>query len=96
MLRQIIQLILYIFSDIIKIGNLTQSVVTTGCNMKYSWCKTTPQIRLPQYVTGALLFSIGFPLTFLFLNVLYSKVVGPRKQVEWYRLRSAFSTSASF
>lgn len=48
--------------------------------MKYSWCKTTPQVRLPQYIMGALFFAVGVSLGLVYCAAAFSKIAGFGKQ----------------
>lgn len=68
-------------ADAIQTGNQTKYAYTTGCSMKYSWCKTTPKIRLPQYIIGSLLFSMAVPIGFVYTVVILSKILGTQNQV---------------
>jgi len=51
-----------------------------GCPYEYLWCKETPALPLPQFLVGATLVCIGFPLAVVLINILYSKVIGPHPQ----------------
>lgn len=52
-----------------------------GCPYEYSWCHTMPQLSFWQFLIGATLVGIGYPVTAVILNTLYSKVLGPIPQV---------------
>jgi len=67
-------------SKIIKHGNKTVKEITPGCPQKFEWCTTQPKLYFPQYITAATLVGIGYPIGFLAVNTLYSKILGPRQQ----------------
>eukprot|EP00112_Aurelia_sp_Birch-Aquarium-sp1_P006827 Seg1746.5 transcript_id=Seg1746.5/GoldUCD/mRNA.D3Y31 product="Major facilitator superfamily domain-containing protein 8" protein_id=Seg1746.5/GoldUCD/D3Y31 len=67
-------------SKIISNGNQTTTELTPGCPMKYDWCKTTPKIYFSQFLVGAAFVTIGYPVGFVVINTIYSKLLGPRKQ----------------
>lgn len=51
-----------------------------GCPYSYAWCHNTPSLSFGQFLTGATLVGIGYPVTVVILNVLYSKTIGPFPQ----------------
>ncbi|XP_065065396.1 major facilitator superfamily domain-containing protein 8-like isoform X2 [Rhopilema esculentum] len=64
-----------------KLGNVMKTIWKAGCPPKFQWCKNAPKIHLAQFVVAELIIIVGFTLSFLIINGLYSKVIGPRKQV---------------
>ncbi|XP_065057017.1 major facilitator superfamily domain-containing protein 8-like [Rhopilema esculentum] len=63
-----------------KLGNVMKTIWKAGCPPKFQWCKNAPKIHLAQFVVAELIIIVGFTLSFLIINGLYSKVIGPRKQ----------------
>lgn len=59
------------------------STEIVGCyTSKFKWCSSTHQVPLWLYVgaTGTIL-GVSFPITFVPINTLFSKVLGERRQV---------------
>lgn len=52
-----------------------------GCPWQYEWCHDTPQLPLAQFLVGATLVCIGFPVSCVLISILYSKIIGPFPQV---------------
>jgi len=52
-----------------------------GCPYQYKWCQTIPKISFWQFLTGATLVGVGYPIAAVLLSTLYSKVIGPFPQV---------------
>ena len=71
----------FLFSEIVIAGNVSNIVLSPGCPIKYNWCKTTPKIRPIQFAIGIFLAFVGFAMPQIIINLLYSKIIGPRKQV---------------
>eukprot|EP00795_Rhopilema_esculentum_P013919 gene13919-4871_t len=82
--------------ETIDVGNLTKTVLSEGCPIRYSWCKTTPKIYLSQYIIAMLIGFIGFALPSMVINSLYSKIIGPRKQGLYMALASCAGSFARF
>ncbi|CAD5223299.1 unnamed protein product [Bursaphelenchus okinawaensis] len=57
------------------------TVIQPGCELKYKWCATTPQVNVYVYMTAKLVcFGIGMSLMMLNLDLLYSKILGNIRQ----------------
>lgn len=57
--------------------------ISGGCDPNhYSWCYSTPKATLAQYLVAYFLLSFGYPTCNIVLSTLYSKVLGPRRQVQ--------------
>ncbi|XP_065069806.1 major facilitator superfamily domain-containing protein 8-like [Rhopilema esculentum] len=67
--------------EVVIVGNVSKIVLSPGCPIKYNWCKTTPKIRPIQFAIGIFFAFVGFVMPQFIINLLYSKVIGPRKQV---------------
>ena len=52
-----------------------------GCPTEYKWCHTTPSLPFPQFIAAVTIGGIGYPMSAVTLNILYSKVIGPFPQV---------------
>lgn len=54
-----------------------------GCDpTHFNWCYSTPKVNLWLYVVSwELLITLGFDLTLIPGAILYSKILGPRRQV---------------
>jgi hypothetical protein len=54
-----------------------------GCySQKFHWCPNTHQVPLWLYAgSTAIVLGLSFPITFIPLSTLFSKVLGDRKQV---------------
>ena len=72
------------------VGNITPEVVfnntkageLVGCHYPaHHWCITVPKIYLFQYVTALILIAIGYPTSSVLCYSIYSKILGPSKQV---------------
>ena len=67
--------------ETIVVGNMKKIVFSLGCSIKYNWCKTTPKIRPIQFAIGVFLGFVGYSMSRIVTILLYSKIIGPRKQV---------------
>ena len=67
--------------ETIVVGNVKKIVISLGCSIKYNWCKTTPKIRPIQFAIGVFLGFVGYSMSRIVTILLYSKIIGPRKQV---------------
>ena len=67
--------------ETIVVGNVKKIVFSLGCSIKYNWCKTTPKIRPIQFAIGVFLGFVGYSMSRIVTILLYSKIIGPRKQV---------------
>ncbi|KAG9338579.1 hypothetical protein JZ751_025637 [Albula glossodonta] len=54
----------------------------TGCPAEQVWCLYTPAIQLAQYITSDVLIGVGYPACNVMSYTLYSKILGPKPQVE--------------
>ena len=54
-----------------------------------AWCITVPKIYLFQYAIALLFIAIGYPIASLSCYSIYSKILGPNKQVLPYIVPSA-------
>ena len=60
--------------------NTTEGEVSnTGCS--YDWCPNMPGITAAQFYTSFALQCLGFPYCIALTQSLYSKIIGPRRQV---------------
>eukprot|EP00795_Rhopilema_esculentum_P004346 gene4346-20563_t len=66
--------------DSIVVGNISKIVLSPGCPIKYNWCKTTPKIRSIQFAIGVFFAFVGYAMSRIVTYLLYSKIIGPRKQ----------------
>ncbi|KAE9549354.1 hypothetical protein FO519_007429 [Halicephalobus sp. NKZ332] len=58
-----------------------ESKELVGCSVAYSWCQETPRVNVFVYnICAVLAIGIGFPLSQINLDILYSKILGPIKQ----------------
>eukprot|EP00795_Rhopilema_esculentum_P000122 gene122-9735_t len=78
--------------ELIKGTNKTK--LTLGCNRKYTWCTTTPRLYFPQFLVAATLVGIGYPIAFLAVNTMYSKILGPRQQGAYMAFISSIGSLA--
>ena len=67
--------------ETIVVGNVKKIVFSLGCSIKYNWCKATPKIRPIQFAIGVFLGFVGYSMSRIVTILLYSKIIGPRKQV---------------
>ncbi|XP_062514051.1 major facilitator superfamily domain-containing protein 8-like [Corticium candelabrum] len=51
-----------------------------GCPLQYRWCINSSKVLIQQFFAGAVLISIGYPVSSLMTYSLYSKILGERKQ----------------
>ena len=52
-----------------------------GCPLDYKWCATTPRINVIIFYAGTIIsLGVGFPLTGISLDILFSKILGPIQQ----------------
>ena len=52
-----------------------------GCYRRYRWCATSRRVPLPIYVLGSTtVLSLAFPFLAASVGILYSQILGPRKQ----------------
>lgn len=58
------------------------SVEPTGCPFAQTWCQYTPAIHLAQYITSDFLIGVGYPACNVMSYTLYSKILGPKPQVQ--------------
>ena len=74
--------------NVTNIGNNSTSSSTSdvGCSVKYSWCSTTPQLTLGQFIAASFIFPFGHSTAVGLLTSLYSKIRGPSAQVSPYCL----------
>eukprot|EP00795_Rhopilema_esculentum_P004340 gene4340-20552_t len=79
--------------EVVIVGNVSKVVLSPGCPIKYNWCKTTPKIRPIQFAIGIFFAFVGFVMPQFIINLLYSKVIGPRKQGLYM---ASFSCAGSF
>lgn len=56
-----------------------------GCDPEFHWCKWMPQVNLVQYIVALICGAIGYPIATAYVSVLFTLVIGPRRQV---RIRS--------
>ncbi|XP_065057232.1 major facilitator superfamily domain-containing protein 8-like isoform X2 [Rhopilema esculentum] len=82
--------------EVFQVGNATKTVLSSGCSIKYSWCKSTPKIYLSQYLVVSFVYNMGICIAILVAASLYSKVIGPRKQGLFMAFLSAFGSLARF
>ena len=52
-----------------------------GCPYFYEWCRSTPKLPFPQFLSGYTLIVIGWVVSSVIMTSLYSQVVGPFSQV---------------
>lgn len=77
-------------AEVSNLSNATTDVV--GCRYPdEAWCITVPKIYIFQYAIALLLIAIGYPVASVMCYSIYSKILGPNKQV--YINYSAFSIS---
>ncbi|XP_065069103.1 major facilitator superfamily domain-containing protein 8-like isoform X2 [Rhopilema esculentum] len=79
--------------ELVIVGNVSKIVLSPGCPIKYNWCKTTPKIRPIQFAIGIFFVFVGFAMPQIIINLLYSKIIGPRKQGLYM---ASFSCAGSF
>lgn len=58
------------------------SLEPTGCPSEQTWCFFTPVIHLAQYITSDILIGVGYPTCNVMSYTLYSKILGPKPQVQ--------------
>lgn len=61
----------------------SRSVELVGCPISQEWCRTTPALPLTQFLIGFAFTSLGYPITFTLMQVIYNKVLGCRPQGVW-------------
>ena len=76
--------------------NSTKYYVANGCPRKFDWCHDTPQIWLPQFILGAILFSFGYSSCLGLFVSLYTKLVSSKNKVWEFFLRLYFRISLFF
>ena len=53
-----------------------------GCFQVYRWCSQTTRVPIYIYLVGSVIvLGFGFPFHFTPTGVIFSEVLGPRKQV---------------
>lgn len=53
-----------------------------GCRPSFEWCKTNPPVNVwLYYSTYIVLVGSAFPILNIYMNTLYSTIIGPRNQV---------------
>lgn len=62
--------------------NVSDGVETVGCPESQKWCATTPAMTELQMVLGFIVTAIGYPTGVTLIQTLYSKILGPRPQVQ--------------
>ena len=77
--------ILFFFLSVSSVLNNTSVHLPTselvGCPQEYGWCHKTPQIKLIQMIMGMVFLSVGYPFILVITTTIYSKILGPRPQV---------------
>ena len=63
---------------------MKSEITPLGCPSNYGWCESTPKLYLPQFLVGATLVGTGYPVAFLVISTIYSRILGPRPQVSEY------------
>lgn len=64
------------------IANLTdEGDQLLGCPLSQPWCEYTPALTVTQFLLSYICASIGYPLGVTLIQTLFSKVLGPRPQV---------------
>ena len=59
-----------------------ETIDSVGCRYPdQAWCITVPKIYLFQYAIALLLIAIGYPIASVSCYSIYSKILGPNKQV---------------
>ena len=78
----------HMIQNVTNIGNssISSSTSDVGCPVNYSWCSTTPQLSLGQFIAASFLFPFGHSTVLGILTSLYSKIRGPSAQVSPYCL----------
>ena len=78
----------HMIQNVTDIGNNSMSSSTSdvGCPVKYSWCSTTPQLSLGQFIAASFIFPFGYTTCLAVFTSLYSKIRGPSAQVSLYCL----------
>lgn len=62
-----------------------KAIDIVGCRYhEQSWCINVPKIYLSQYAIALLLIAIGYPISSVMCYSIYSKILGPNKQVYIY------------
>jgi hypothetical protein len=54
-----------------------------GCNLNYKWCAYTPPVNVFVYfIPSVFMMGIAMPLLGVYLDSLFSKILGPIWQVD--------------
>lgn len=65
--------------DLMPAPNST--VEPTGCPIEQTWCQYTPAIHIAQFFSADFLIGVGYPACNVMSYTLYSKILGPKPQV---------------
>uniref|UniRef100_A0A914DJS8 Major facilitator superfamily (MFS) profile domain-containing protein n=1 Tax=Acrobeloides nanus TaxID=290746 RepID=A0A914DJS8_9BILA len=59
----------------------SNTIEMVGCPLSYDWCATTPRTNEVIFIGSIIIaLGIGFPITGISLDILFSKILGPIQQ----------------
>lgn len=69
----------------IPVVNANLTIDPVGCrDPPQTWCNKVPQIYFSQFMVSLVLVTLGYATTSVTIFTIYSKVLGPIRQVRMY------------
>ncbi|VDO87459.1 unnamed protein product [Haemonchus placei] len=75
------------FGNVGRVTSISESELG-GCDAeRFSWCTSTPRVNFwVYYVSLCSVFEVTYAFSNVVLSTVFSKIIGPRRQVRWFIL----------